>query len=133
MGKGSQGRHPPRSASAPPEFSTARRLISCRYRNDYIFLFLAVNDTSCSYRQDLNGQVSKTKSVSAGLDYPAVGPEHAFLKDSGRAVYLPVTDKQALDAFFLVSKTEGIIPALEPSHALHQVFLCEKMYFSYAE
>ncbi len=65
--------------------------------------------------------MSKTKSVSAGLDYPAVGPEHAFLKDSGRAVYLPVTDKQALEAFFEVSKTEGIIPALEPSHALYQV------------
>lgn len=70
--------------------------------------------------KDHDGQVSKTKSVSAGLDYPAVGPEHAFLKDSGRAIYLPVTDKQALEAFFEVSKTEGIIPALEPSHALFQ-------------
>lgn len=77
--------------------------------------------TSFVCGQDPNGQVSKTKSVSAGLDYPAVGPEHAFLKDSGRAVYLPVTDKQALEAFFEVSKTEGIIPALEPSHALYQV------------
>jgi len=68
----------------------------------------------------VNGQVNKTKSVSAGLDYPAVGPEHAFLKDSGRAVYVPVSDKQALQAFFEVSKTEGIIPALEPSHALYK-------------
>ena len=69
--------------------------------------------------QDDNGQVSKTKSISAGLDYPGVGPEHAFLKDSGRATYLAVTDKQAMEAFFELSKTEGIIPALEPSHALY--------------
>jgi tryptophan synthase beta subunit len=61
----------------------------------------------------------KTKSISAGLDYPGVGPEHAFLKDSGRAEYVAVTDKQALDAFFEVSRSEGIIPALETSHALH--------------
>ena len=58
--------------------------------------------------------------MSAGLDYPGVGPEHAFLKDSGRAEYFAVTDKQALDAFFEVSRSEGIIPALETSHALHQ-------------
>lgn len=70
--------------------------------------------------QDLTGQVAKTKSISAGLDYPGVGPEHAFLKDSGRATYVAVTDKQAMEAFFEVSKTEGIIPALEPSHALYQ-------------
>ena len=70
--------------------------------------------------QDQAGQVTKTKSISAGLDYPGVGPEHAFLKDSGRATYVAVTDKQAMEAFFAVSKTEGIIPALEPSHALYQ-------------
>lgn len=64
--------------------------------------------------------MKKTRSISAGLDYPGVGPEHAFLKDSGRAQYVAVTDKQALEAFFEVSKTEGIIPALEPSHALYQ-------------
>ena len=69
--------------------------------------------------QDDSGQVTKTKSISAGLDYPGVGPEHAFLKDSGRATYVAVTDKQAMEAFFEVSKTEGIIPALEPSHALY--------------
>lgn len=69
--------------------------------------------------QDENGQVAKTRSISAGLDYPGVGPEHAFLKDSGRAEYVAVTDKQALEAFFEVSQTEGIIPALEPSHALY--------------
>lgn len=69
--------------------------------------------------QDEGGQVTKTKSISAGLDYPGVGPEHAFLKDSGRAEYVAVTDKQAMEAFMMVSKTEGIIPALEPSHALY--------------
>lgn len=70
--------------------------------------------------QDASGQVAKTKSISAGLDYPGVGPEHAFLKDSNRAEYYAVTDEQAMAAFFELSKTEGIIPALEPSHALHQ-------------
>jgi len=76
--------------------------------------------------QDLTGQVAKTKSISAGLDYPGVGPEHAFLKDSGRATYVAVTDKQAMEAFFEVSKTEGIIPALEPSHALYQTIQIAK-------
>jgi len=76
--------------------------------------------------QNADGQVTKTKSISAGLDYPGVGPEHAFLKDSGRAVYVPVTDKQALEAFFEISKTEGIIPALEPSHALYETMQIAK-------
>lgn len=76
--------------------------------------------------QDDAGQVTKTKSISAGLDYPGVGPEHAFLKDSGRASYIAVTDKQAMEAFFEVSKTEGIIPALEPSHALYQTIQIAK-------
>jgi tryptophan synthase beta subunit len=70
--------------------------------------------------------VAKTKSISAGLDYPGVGPEHAFWKDSGRAEYVAVTDKQAMEAFFEVSKTEGIIPALEPSHALYQTMVLAK-------
>lgn len=70
--------------------------------------------------------MTKTKSVSAGLDYPGVGPEHAYLKDSGRAEYHAVTDKEALDAFFLVSRTEGIIPALETAHALHQAMVIAK-------
>ena len=78
------------------------------------------------YQQDEAGQISKTKSISAGLDYPGVGPEHAFLKDSLRATYVAVTDKQALEAFFEVSKTEGIIPALEPSHALYQTIQIAK-------
>lgn len=68
--------------------------------------------------QDKNGQVMGTQSISAGLDYPGVGPEHSFYKDSGRAEYYPITDKEALGAFKLLSQKEGIIPALESSHAL---------------
>jgi len=68
--------------------------------------------------QDENGQIVETSSISAGLDYPAIGPQHAELHDSGRATYTSVTDEEALDAFTLLSKTEGIIPALESSHAL---------------
>ena len=67
---------------------------------------------------DEDGQVLETHSISAGLDYPGVGPEHAFLKDSGRAEYAPVTDAQALEAFHQLARREGIIPALESSHAL---------------
>ncbi|OUV02441.1 MAG: tryptophan synthase subunit beta [Betaproteobacteria bacterium TMED82] len=68
--------------------------------------------------QDENGQINQTHSVSAGLDYPGVGPEHAWLKDSGRAEYVGITDSEALDAFHDCSRVEGIIPALETSHAL---------------
>ncbi len=68
--------------------------------------------------QDADGQVQLTHSISAGLDYPGVGPEHSFLKDTGRATYVSVTDAEALDAFCFLSKVEGIIPALEPAHAL---------------
>ncbi len=69
--------------------------------------------------QDEHGQVLETHSVSAGLDYPGVGPEHSYLKDIGRAEYLAVGDKEGLEAFHLLCRTEGIIPALEPSHAIH--------------
>ena len=69
---------------------------------------------------DDNGQITETHSVSAGLDYPGVGPEHAFLKDSGRAEYVGVTDDEALAAFHLLCETEGILPALESSHAVAQ-------------
>ena len=69
-------------------------------------------------QNDETGQVQATHSISAGLDYPGVGPEHAFLKDSGRASYHPINDEQALDAFSRLARTEGIIPALEPSHAV---------------
>jgi tryptophan synthase beta chain len=68
--------------------------------------------------QDEDGQISESWSVSAGLDYPAVGPEHAFLKDSGRADYVGATDKEALDAFALLARTEGIVCAFESAHAL---------------
>ncbi|MCH8336796.1 MAG: pyridoxal-phosphate dependent enzyme, partial [Proteobacteria bacterium] len=68
--------------------------------------------------QDAHGQVVETHSISAGLDYPGVGPEHSFLKDSGRASYVAVTDDQALEGFHLLCRTEGIIPALESSHAV---------------
>lgn len=69
--------------------------------------------------QDPHGQVLETHSISAGLDYPGVGPEHSYLKDSGRAQYLAVTDSQALEGFHLLARSEGIIPALEPAHAVY--------------
>ena len=69
--------------------------------------------------QDKNGQISLTHSISAGLDYPGVGPEHSFLKDSGRAKYVAVTDTEALDGFKRLCLTEGIAPALESSHAVY--------------
>lgn len=69
---------------------------------------------------DDDGQITETHSVSAGLDYPGVGPEHAFLKDTGRADYVGVTDAEALDAFHRLIRTEGILPALESSHAVAQ-------------
>jgi tryptophan synthase beta subunit len=69
--------------------------------------------------QDEAGQVLETHSISAGLDYPGVGPEHSFYKDSGRAQYVAVTDSEALEGLLLLSQTEGIIPALEPAHAIY--------------
>ncbi|MEL6239349.1 MAG: tryptophan synthase subunit beta [Pseudomonadota bacterium] len=71
--------------------------------------------------QDEDGQITEGHSISAGLDYPGIGPEHAWLKESGRVEYTAVTDDQALEGFQLLCRTEGIIPALEPSHALHAV------------
>jgi tryptophan synthase beta chain len=68
--------------------------------------------------QDENGQTRESHSISAGLDYPGVGPEHSWLHDIGRAEYRPVTDAQAMSAFSLLCKTEGIIPAIESAHAL---------------
>jgi tryptophan synthase beta subunit len=68
--------------------------------------------------QDEYGQVTEAHSISAGLDYPGVGPEHSYLKDSERATYVPATDNDALEGFRLLSRTEGIIPALEPAHAI---------------
>ena len=71
--------------------------------------------------QDEDGQITEGHSISAGLDYPGIGPEHAWLKDTGRVEYTAVTDEEALDAFQLLCRTEGIIPALEPSHAIAAV------------
>jgi tryptophan synthase beta chain len=68
--------------------------------------------------QDEDGQTAESHSISAGLDYPGVGPEHALLKDLGRAEYRPITDAEAMDAFALLSRTEGIIPAIESAHAV---------------
>ena len=68
--------------------------------------------------QDNSGQILSTQSVSAGLDYPGVGPEHSYLKDSGRVEYDSATDEEALDSVHELTKTEGIIPALETAHAL---------------
>jgi tryptophan synthase beta chain len=69
--------------------------------------------------QDEMGQILEAHSISAGLDYPGVGPEHAHLRDTGRARYLPVSDAEALETFKRVTRLEGIIPALETAHALH--------------
>ena len=84
---------------------------------------------ACSYLlQTGDGQVLEAHSISAGLDYPGVGPEHAWLKDQGRVKYYSATDRDALEAFQLLSKLEGIIPALEPSHALaHLMRVAPKM------
>jgi len=71
--------------------------------------------------QDEDGQITEGHSISAGLDYPGIGPEHAWLKESGRVEYTAVTDDEALEGFQLLCRTEGIIPALEPAHAIAAV------------
>lgn len=68
--------------------------------------------------QDKYGQIAPVYSISAGLDYPGIGPEHAWLHDTGRAQYVPVTDDEAVDAFEYLSRLEGIIPAIESAHAV---------------
>ena len=68
--------------------------------------------------QDQYGQIAPVYSISAGLDYPGIGPEHAYLAEIGRAVYVPVTDREAVEAFEYLSRTEGIIPAIESAHAV---------------
>jgi tryptophan synthase beta chain len=75
-----------------------------------------------SVLSDEQGQILEAHSVSAGLDYPGVGPEHAFLRDSGRATYVAATDDDALRAFRELAQLEGIIPALEPAHAIAWLF-----------
>ncbi len=78
--------------------------------------------------QDEYGQIAPVYSISAGLDYPGIGPEHAYLHDSGRAKYVPITDDEAVDAFEYLSRTEGIIPAIESAHAIAQVRKIAKNY-----
>ncbi|MCV6615525.1 MAG: pyridoxal-phosphate dependent enzyme, partial [Cellvibrionaceae bacterium] len=70
--------------------------------------------------QDAGGEPQEVYSVASGLDYPSVGPQHAYLKDAGRVNYHPISDKEAIDAFFELSRTEGIIPAIESAHAIAQ-------------
>ena len=78
--------------------------------------------------QDKDGQISETHSISAGLDYPGVGPEHAYLKDEKRVEYKAVTDDEVIDAFLILTRTEGIIPALESAHAIaHAIKISKKM------
>ena len=78
--------------------------------------------------QDADGQIQEAHSLSAGLDYPGIGPEHAWLKDAGRVEYASITDKEAVEAFHLLTRTEGIIPALESAHAIaHAVKLAPKL------
>ena len=78
--------------------------------------------------QDDNGQIMPTHSISAGLDYPGVGPEHSFYKDTDRAEYVSVTDDETIEAFRLLSEQEGIIPALESAHAVaHAAKIAPKM------
>jgi tryptophan synthase beta chain len=78
--------------------------------------------------QDERGQIAATHSVSAGLDYPSIGPEHAFLHDAGRVTYVSASDAEALEAFKMLSRLEGIIPALESAHAVaHALKLARDM------
>jgi tryptophan synthase beta chain len=79
---------------------------------------------------DEDGQIADAHSISAGLDYPGVGPEHAWLRDTGRAAYIPCTDEQALEAFARLSRTEGIVPALESAHALAVVDALDAEYIA---
>ena len=78
-----------------------------------------LHGTKSHLLQDSNGQISETRSIAPGLDYPGIGPEHSYYKETGRATYVTVTDTQALDGFKLLCTTEGIIPALEPAHAIY--------------
>ena len=91
---------------------------AARFGNPHLGRPGVLHGTFSYLLQDENGQVAATHSISAGLDYPAVGPEHAFMHDTGRAQYTSVTDQQALAAFQLLARTEGILPALESAHAI---------------
>jgi len=77
-----------------------------------------IHGFKCYVLQDEKGEPLPVHSIAAGLDYPGVGPEHSYYKETGRAEYIGITDQEALDAFFALSQTEGIIPALESAHAV---------------
>ncbi len=105
------------------------RLVGCEAAGDgvgtlrhaatiYAHQFGVLHGARTFVLQDEDGQTLESHSISAGLDYPGVGPQHAYLAESGRATYLPVTDAEAMDAFALLSRTEGIIPAIESAHAV---------------
>jgi tryptophan synthase beta chain len=105
------------------------RLVGCEAAGDgvdtmrhaatiYAHQFGVLHGARTFVLQDEDGQTVESHSISAGLDYPGVGPQHAYLAESGRATYLPVTDAEAMDAFALLSRTEGIIPAIESAHAV---------------
>ena len=95
---------------------------SGRHASTLVAGSIGVLHGSMSYMlQDEDGQVVETHSLSAGLDYPGVGPEHSYLKETGRASYVSVSDAEALEGFQLLCRTEGIIPALEPAHAIYHV------------
>ena len=82
----------------------------------------------CYCCQVEDGEIGQVDSISAGLDYPGIGPEHAYLHDSGRAEYVPVTDEEAVQAFEYLAKAEGIIPAIESAHAVsHAMKLAPQM------
>ena len=83
--------------------------------NGSVGIFHGMKSLFC---QDEYGQIAPVYSISAGLDYPGIGPEHAMLNETGRAKYVPVTDDEAVDAFYYLSRTEGIIPAIESAHAV---------------
>jgi tryptophan synthase beta chain len=91
---------------------------AARFADEKCGLLGILHGTKTYVLQDGDGQISTTHSVAPGLDYPAVGPEHAFLRQIGRARYTYASDEEALEAFYLLSRTEGIIPALESAHAL---------------
>ena len=109
------------AATASPKLSTAVRTLSdtpdtaATFATGRTGIFHGMKSVFC---QDERGQIAPVYSISAGLDYPGVGPEHAWLRETGRAEYVPVTDDEAVAAFELLSRTEGIIPAIESAHAL---------------
>ena len=79
---------------------------------------MSFHGAKCYLLQEDDGQITPAHSISAGLDYPGVGPEHSYYRETGRAEYVPVTDAEAVEGFQLLSETEGIIPALESAHAI---------------